>query len=219
MFIKIQIHIFVLFIICPIILLSKCHFFEPIVNWRTFENLRNLYFIFKATVRSTEAFIISPILSIWWCLSGGVCPGTFQALWLVDVVHEGYLTSALIGPNPPPTEARKAPGFVCTQCTCVLLYKPSVQPYNCFKQSVCTPRLDKKTIAGSVWPRSKMLEKKVPLLLYFKVSLFSKVCIRAKMSDLGHFRRFPMALIWYRRTWARCYSSLASGGGSYNYVQ
>jgi hypothetical protein len=28
-------------------------------------------------------------------------------------VHECYPTSALIGKNPPPTEARLAPGFVC----------------------------------------------------------------------------------------------------------
>ena len=43
---------------------------------------------FKAAVRSTGAFMMSPALSAWWWRW---CPGTFQDLWLVDTFHEGYI--------------------------------------------------------------------------------------------------------------------------------
>ena len=54
---------------------------------------------FKAAVQSTEAFIMSPTLSGG---DGGVLA----------------LLSALIGQNPPPTEAMLWPGFVCTMYKC-----------------------------------------------------------------------------------------------------
>ena len=50
---------------------------------------------------------------------------------------KGYHTYALIGQSPLPTDARKAPGFVCTVYS-VQVYKTSVQLYYCFKQSAFT---------------------------------------------------------------------------------
>ena len=93
-------------------------------------------------------------------------PGTFQAVWLVEALHEGYPTSALIGQNHPPTEARLAQGFLCTVYKCTL-YKISVQPYKCSKQSVCTPSLNENNVAGSIWAGSKNVRKEGAIIFKF----------------------------------------------------
>ena len=53
------------------------------------------------------------------------------------------------------------------QCTSVLVYKTSVQLYNCSKQSACTPSLDENTVAGSIWPVSKNVRKEGGIIFQF----------------------------------------------------
>ena len=78
---------------------------------------------------------------------------------MVDAFNDDY-PSALIGQNYIPTEARSAPGFMCPvytgQCTSLLVYKSSEQPYNCSRQNVCTTILDINAVAGSIGIRTKV---------------------------------------------------------------
>ena len=79
------------------------------------------------------------------------------------------------------------PGWRQDSCTSVLLYKTSVLPYNCSKQSACTTRLDKNDVARSIWPRSKNF-RNGPLFFNFKGTLFADLFDTSKKK---HARTFP----------------------------
>ena len=66
--------------------------------------------VFKTAVRSTAAFIMSPTLSSDVCL--------VSCQFSSPVIGRRGPTNALIGQNPPHTEARLVPGFVCTVYKC-----------------------------------------------------------------------------------------------------
>ena len=68
-------------------------------------NISHLPAIFPFTVQSTEAFIMSPTLS-------GICLSVL-ALFKPCDWYTPFM-KVIIDQNPPPNEARLAPGFICT---------------------------------------------------------------------------------------------------------
>ena len=148
--------------------------------------------IFKAAVRSTEGFhyvadsvcLMSVCLSAV-CLLSVCCPGTFQAMWLVDAVHEGYqLVFSLVR-----ILHLLRPGWrqnSCVQCTSVLVYTTSVKPYNWFRQTVCNPSLNENNVAGSIWHGSKNCRKGRTIIFWFQDNFLSWNClIGATLIALG----------------------------------
>ena len=78
--------------------------------------------------------------------------------------------------------------------------------HNWSKHSACTTSLNKNAIGRSILLGSKNLREGGDLIFQFKGDLlFWHFLIRWKMSRLGHFRCFLMALIQSRRMWAGSY--------------
>ena len=100
---------------------------------------------------------------------------------MVEAVHEGYIDSALIGQNP------------LTQSTSVqrLMNSWSVQQYKWVLKSMCGSSLNENAQFGS----DQTLSEK-PFFLLKATSFSDNFLIQAKMSKLGHFRHFPMDLVY-----------------------
>ena len=89
-----------------------------------------------------------------WCL----CLLTFQALWLVDPVHEIYipcLLESLYSPNL----YWLAGARLSSTCVQRLVYSSHVLQYSWAKQSVCATSLDENAVARSILIRSKIVRK------------------------------------------------------------
>ena len=125
----------------------------------------------------------SILISVWFCLVWGV--PRFQAMWLVDAVHEGYqLVFSLVR-----ILHLLRPGWrqnSCVQCTSVLVYTTSVKPYNWFRQTVCNPSLNENNVAGSIWHGSKNCRKGGTIIFWFQDNFLSWNClIGATLIALG----------------------------------
>jgi hypothetical protein len=99
--------------------------------------------------------------------------------------------------------------FSCTNVQ-RLINSLGVQQYNWSKHSACTTSLNENAV-----DRSKSVRKGSDLIFQFEWDLFFwHFLIRWDMSRLGHFHRFPMALIQSRRTWAGAFGKLTKITGN-----
>ena len=113
-------------------------------------------------------------------------------------------------PNLYCGSADVAGGLIGVSSTCVhkLVHRLEycLKLYNCSKHSVCTASINKMQQRAQFCSNQQMLEKKVPLISIIRGPRFLTFQLQAKMSELGHFRCFPTAHIYSKRTWVRCYS-------------
>jgi hypothetical protein len=77
----------------------------------------------------------------------------------------------------------------CVQSSSVLLYKTSVQPFNCSKESVYTPRLDENTVAGLIWPGSKNVRKEGAIIFLISRGPYFLTCFDKSQNEGA--RAFP----------------------------